>query len=549
MLDSTDFKSAHTFPRFVTDGLMLLGAQMRALRAARGISSRNLAERCGIAKTTIGSMERGAGGSLLSLAKLLDALNRAEWLNELALEGGAKTEEPASTEFRLRRLGAQLRLVRESRNLTVKTLLSTTATGLHVSAKTLETLERTGQGTTRALIACAVALGRRDWILQLCPLGNSPLRSGPQRVAKRRGIVEPKDELAPSRPIRADAKLEAMKREFRERVNKLRFAKNLRKIDFYPHIRSGGASVQVFVKNGHARLRTVVAIAHVLGCDDWLGQIGGTERTTAIRPDLTPTARSAAVGAQLKQLRISKNLSQEELAALVGVSRNGIADAENGTIMFDQFVLLLHVLGRSDWLSELPEPQWEAATGQRVCGARVRSHLEDVEAIGAAPAPDIDPNTPSAEELLDLLARGLEATRAWLSPAILKTIPPNTSTAKVGLGIGLGAALRVLCAHRDQEAIAPLAPHRPSISGAQRAAVLGREIRHARERVGLSGPALARRAGIGRDTLATLELRGTVKFKTTVAVLRALGQAQWVAALLPPGYEGTVVPVPTLHAV
>jgi transcriptional regulator with XRE-family HTH domain len=61
-----------------------LGRQVRTLRLRQNIDQRQLADRAGIALNAVKHLEGGKGATLRSLARVLIALNRADWLRALA---------------------------------------------------------------------------------------------------------------------------------------------------------------------------------------------------------------------------------------------------------------------------------------------------------------------------------------------------------------------------------------------------------------------------------------------------------------------------------
>jgi transcriptional regulator with XRE-family HTH domain len=70
--------------------LQEVGGRVRALREAAGITQATLAERCGLHRTFIGSVERGErNAALLSLRKIAQAL-RVEVAELLRAEEGDK---------------------------------------------------------------------------------------------------------------------------------------------------------------------------------------------------------------------------------------------------------------------------------------------------------------------------------------------------------------------------------------------------------------------------------------------------------------------------
>lgn len=61
-----------------------LGRQVRTLRLLQDLDQRVLAARAGVGVTALKNLEHGAGVSVLTLVKVLRALDRAEWLETLA---------------------------------------------------------------------------------------------------------------------------------------------------------------------------------------------------------------------------------------------------------------------------------------------------------------------------------------------------------------------------------------------------------------------------------------------------------------------------------
>jgi transcriptional regulator with XRE-family HTH domain len=61
-----------------------LGQQVRALRLRQNIDQAELARRAGIALNAVKNLESGKGATVRSLAHVLRALNRADWLRALA---------------------------------------------------------------------------------------------------------------------------------------------------------------------------------------------------------------------------------------------------------------------------------------------------------------------------------------------------------------------------------------------------------------------------------------------------------------------------------
>ena len=61
-----------------------LGRQLRELRLRQNIHQRRLAEQAGVALNAVKNLEAGKGATVASLAKVLRALDRADWLESLA---------------------------------------------------------------------------------------------------------------------------------------------------------------------------------------------------------------------------------------------------------------------------------------------------------------------------------------------------------------------------------------------------------------------------------------------------------------------------------
>ena len=61
-----------------------LGQQVRALRLRQNIDQGQLAKRAGVALNAVKNLESGKGATVRSLAHVLRALNRADWVRALA---------------------------------------------------------------------------------------------------------------------------------------------------------------------------------------------------------------------------------------------------------------------------------------------------------------------------------------------------------------------------------------------------------------------------------------------------------------------------------
>lgn len=72
-------------PSLTSDELELtLGANLRALRLARNIPQRVLAERAGIGTTALKHLEGGHGATVKTLVRVVRALGRDDWLAGVA---------------------------------------------------------------------------------------------------------------------------------------------------------------------------------------------------------------------------------------------------------------------------------------------------------------------------------------------------------------------------------------------------------------------------------------------------------------------------------
>lgn len=65
-----------------------LGEQLRRVRQQGGLSQADLARQANINRNSISSLERGEGSSLSTFIKVLRALGRTDWLDDLAPDPG-----------------------------------------------------------------------------------------------------------------------------------------------------------------------------------------------------------------------------------------------------------------------------------------------------------------------------------------------------------------------------------------------------------------------------------------------------------------------------
>lgn len=61
-----------------------LGRHLRELRLRQNLDQRRLAEQAGVALNAVKNLEAGKGATVASLAKVLRALGKADWLDSLA---------------------------------------------------------------------------------------------------------------------------------------------------------------------------------------------------------------------------------------------------------------------------------------------------------------------------------------------------------------------------------------------------------------------------------------------------------------------------------
>ncbi len=96
----------------------------------------------------------------------------------------------------------------------------------------------------------------------------------------------------------------------------------------------------------------------------------------------------AMLGARLKQARLNADLSQMELADIIGMSRTAIEGAERGKCTLNTLVKILHALRMTDQIDAfLPEQQpspvlMAKAKGkvrQRASGSRKARKAHDVK--------------------------------------------------------------------------------------------------------------------------------------------------------------------------
>lgn len=82
-----------------------------------------------------------------------------------------------------------------------------------------------------------------------------------------------------------------------------------------------------------------------------------SEKLNAMIQSHTVDSECAYLGARLKSARIAKNMTQEHLSELVGVSRGRIVAAEKGHTTTATLVAIMIVLGREDELHFILETE------------------------------------------------------------------------------------------------------------------------------------------------------------------------------------------------
>jgi len=66
---------------------------------------------------------------------------------------------------------------------------------------------------------------------------------------------------------------------------------------------------------------------------------------------------SAELGAQLRQLRLRKQIEQKQLSEMAGVALNAVKNLESGKgATVSSLIKVLRALGRADWLQSLAPP-------------------------------------------------------------------------------------------------------------------------------------------------------------------------------------------------
>lgn len=63
------------------------------------------------------------------------------------------------------------------------------------------------------------------------------------------------------------------------------------------------------------------------------------------------------LGSRLKQARLNKNLTQQEIAEHIGVARKTIVEAEKGNARLETFIAIMQILSLVDQLDAFLPPQ------------------------------------------------------------------------------------------------------------------------------------------------------------------------------------------------
>ncbi|MEN9465133.1 MAG: hypothetical protein RL217_1314 [Pseudomonadota bacterium] len=71
----------------------------------------------------------------------------------------------------------------------------------------------------------------------------------------------------------------------------------------------------------------------------------------------SPLALTEELGERLKQVRLNKNLTQQDIADHAGLSRRAVINAEKGKTTLEAFVTILMVLGLAEQLTLFLPPQ------------------------------------------------------------------------------------------------------------------------------------------------------------------------------------------------
>jgi transcriptional regulator with XRE-family HTH domain len=110
--------------------------------------------------------------------------------------------------------------------------------------------------------------------------------------------------------------------------------------------------------------------------------------STSITATTSPASAAATLGQRLKQTRLNRNLTQDELAAKAGLSRQAVVNAEAGKAQLQNFVALLCALQLAEQLNNfLPEPPLSPIQLARLQG-RQRKHATGK--TGSRPSPQKD---------------------------------------------------------------------------------------------------------------------------------------------------------------
>lgn len=67
--------------------------------------------------------------------------------------------------------------------------------------------------------------------------------------------------------------------------------------------------------------------------------------------DLTATALAEEIGDRLKQARLNQNLTQSEVAALAGIARKTVLNAEKGNVQLEIMIVILMALDLTEQIN------------------------------------------------------------------------------------------------------------------------------------------------------------------------------------------------------
>ena len=104
--------------------------------------------------------------------------------------------------------------------------------------------------------------------------------------------------------------------------------------------------------------------------------------------NMTATALAEEIGERLKQARLNRNLTQSEVAALAGVARKTVLNAEKGKVQLDIMIAILMALDLTEQIdlflptqdiSPLQLAKLQGRKRQRASGQRNNKEKETLE--------------------------------------------------------------------------------------------------------------------------------------------------------------------------